>query len=272
MTSHEYIDEETETKEREDDETQDEKDMTLMSKGTDRDEPKKNKEQIWIGDTGVSCHMTKSMIGLINIEPINSNIIFRNGNQLKANHISDKKGYILQKDGMKKLIFLQKVRYVPNLTCNLFSMSAALQNGCKMEGSSKTIKLIKGKNKYLFDIKIKSGKGNLYGICIIDQDITDKCCLSMNDVHEMLGHPSKEFTQATAKKLNLKVTDQMRQCKHYNMRKMKKKNISKTTLERAEKPGDRVYMDISSIKYASAGRAKFWGLFLDDCTDFLFGL
>ena len=39
-----------------------------------------------------------------------------------------------------------------------------------------------------------------------------------------------------------------------------------------EKPGDRLFMDISSIKYASAGGAKFWALFVDDCTDFVFGI
>ena len=31
-------------------------------------------------------------------------------------------------------------------------------------------------------------------------------------------------------------------------------------------------MDMSSIRYASAGGANFWGLFVDDSTDFLFGM
>ena len=75
-----------------------------------------------------------------------------------------------------------------------------------------------------------------------------------------------------ANKMKLKINDQMKICEHCDMGKMKKKNISKTTLERAEKPGERVYMDISSIKYTSAGGAKFWGLFVDDSTDFLFGI
>ena len=39
---------------------------------------------------------------------------------------------------------------------------------------------------------------------------------------------------------------------------------------RADEPGDRLFMDISSIEYASAGGAKFWTLFIDDCTDFVF--
>ena len=219
LTRHEYIDEEIETK----DEIEKEKDIGLMSKETDLDETKTDKEQILIGDTGASCHMTKSMKGLINVKPINSNIVFGNGNQLKATHIGDKRGYVQQKDGTEKPIFLQKVKFVPKLTCNLFSMSAVLQNSCSMKGSRKTIELIKGKTKYLFDIKIKSGRGNLYGIRIIDQNTTDKCYLSMNDVHEMLGHPSKEIAQATAKKMKLQITDQMRQCMHCNMAKMKKK-------------------------------------------------
>ena len=94
LTRHEYIDEEIETKESKKDEIEKEKDIGSMSKETDLDETKTDKEQIWIGDTGVSCHMTKSMKGLINVKPTNSNIVFGNGNQLKAMHIGDKRGYV----------------------------------------------------------------------------------------------------------------------------------------------------------------------------------
>ena len=31
-------------------------------------------------------------------------------------------------------------------------------------------------------------------------------------------------------------------------------------------------MDISSIQYPSAGGSRFWALFADDCSDFLFGI
>lgn len=48
--------------------------------------------------------------------------------------------------------------------------------------------------------------------------------------------------------------------------------MNKTPLNCAGEPGDRVYMDKSSIKYPSADEAKFWALFVDDCTDYVFGI
>ena len=140
-----------------------------------------------------------------------------------------------------------------------------------MEGTSRMIKLKKGKNEYIFDHKLQSGKGNLYGICIIDK-ISDAAFLSMNEIHEMMGHPSEQITKATARQLNIKSSGKMMRCAHCDIGKMKQKNISKQQLERADEPGDRLFMDISSIKYASAGGAKYWALFVDDCTDFVFGI
>ena len=74
----------------------------------------------------------------------------------------------------------------------------------------------------------------------------------------MLGHSSEDITKATADKMKINITEKMKRCEHCDIAKMKKKNIGKTTLEQAEKPGDRVFMDTSSIKYPSAGGSKFW--------------
>ena len=104
----------------------------------------KYNNQIWIGDTGASCDMTKSIEGLINLKAIESNIVLDNGEQLKATNVCDKKEeYVLQKDGSEKPILLKKVKYIPNLACNLLSISTTLQNGCTMEGLSKMINLKK---------------------------------------------------------------------------------------------------------------------------------
>ena len=67
----------------------------------------------------------------------------------------------------------------------------------------------------------------IYGIRIIDikNNKNNKAYLSINEIHEMLGHPSKEITKATACKLNLKPTGKMVQCVHCDVGKMKKKRI-----------------------------------------------
>ena len=44
---------------------------------------------------------------------------------------------------------------------------------------------------------------------------------------------------------------------------MRKKNVSKEQVPRAKNIGERIFVDISSIKHESAGGAKFWALFMD---------
>ena len=70
----------------------------------------------------------------------------------------------------------------------------------------------------------------------------------------------------------MKPTRKMVRCVHCDIGKMKKKNISKQQLDHADEPGDRLFMDISSIKYASAGGTKFWALLINNSTDFVFGI
>ena len=41
---------------------------------------------------------------------------------------------------------------------------------------------------------------------------------------------------------------------------MRKKNVSKEQVPRAKNIGERIFVDISSIKHISAGEAKFWHL------------
>ena len=217
---------------------------------------------------GATCHMTNSKEELFDVQPISSSVIFGNGERLEATHVGYKKGLVKQKDGSEKPIVLTKVKYVPNLACILFSITAALENGCKLEGTNQMIKVKKGRQEYVFDHRIKKGKGILYGIRIIDRrdqkktkGSEDYLMRSMERIHAQLGHPSAEITKATASKLNLKSKGEMSKCEHCDIAKMRKKNISKATLNRADRPGDRVYMDIRSIKYPSAGGSKFWVIF-----------
>ena len=50
--------------------------------------------------------------------------------------------------------------------------------------------------------------------------------------------------------------------------KQRQKNIPKQTKLKAEKAGERVYFDISSIQYKSLGGSKFWLLFIDEYMGF----
>ena len=39
---------------------------------------------LWLGDTGTSCHMTNSIDGMFNKQKVDTGIVFGNGQRLKA--------------------------------------------------------------------------------------------------------------------------------------------------------------------------------------------
>ena len=57
--------------------------------------------ELWLGDTGASCHMTNTLQGMKNLTKINTGIVFGNGQRLKATYIGDKTGSVIQKDGTR---------------------------------------------------------------------------------------------------------------------------------------------------------------------------
>ena len=126
---------------------------------------------LWLGDTGASCHMTNSPDGMFNQVKTNSGIVFGNGQRLKADFIGDKKGTVIQKNGARVPILMKNVKYVPQLYCNLFSITAALREGSELRGNIKSLRLIKGRRTYEFDRRVRSGKAALFAIKINSHDI-----------------------------------------------------------------------------------------------------
>ena len=92
---------------------------------------------LWLGETGASSHMTNSSEGMVNQVKINTGKVFRNGQRLKAESIGDKRGLVVRKDGTRIPILLKNVKYVPQLYCNLLSITAALNEGYKLDGDLK---------------------------------------------------------------------------------------------------------------------------------------
>ena len=133
--------------------------------GSTIDEVETNKEML-LCDTGASCHMTYSTRGMKNLKPMTSSVIFGNGQRLQSTHVGEKNGLVIQKDGTKKHMKMKNVKVVPDLFCNLFSISAALKEGCSLEGNASELTISIRKRKYRFDNKIKSGKGFVFGIKI----------------------------------------------------------------------------------------------------------
>ena len=111
---------------------------------------------LWLGDTGALCHMTNSPEGMLNQVKTNSGIVFGSEQRLKIESIGDKKGTVIQKNKARVPDRMKNMKYVPQLYCNLFSITAALKEGNKLEEDIKGIRLIKGGWTYEFERRVRS--------------------------------------------------------------------------------------------------------------------
>ena len=57
-------------------------------------------------------------------------------------------------------------------------------------------------------------------------------------------------------------------CSDCAIAKARQKNLNKVWSSGSKVPGERLFVDISSIRGESYGGTKFWVLVLDDCTDY----
>jgi hypothetical protein len=89
-------------------------------------------KNLWIGDSGASCHMTCSLDGMVNIRDINSPVQVGSGESLECMKIGDKRLCAVQSDGTMSDVILRDCKYVPDLFTNLFSITKALQGGCSI--------------------------------------------------------------------------------------------------------------------------------------------
>ena len=78
--------------------------------------------------------------------------------------------------------------------------------------------------------------------------------------------------QKTAKIHGLKLKGDFEVCEDCAIAKARQKNVNKVWKGGSQIPGERLYLDISSIKEKSFGGAKFWVLIVDDYTDFCWSI
>ena len=88
---------------------------------------------IFIADSGVSCHMTSSLKGITDVVDINETITVGNGQAIKATKMGTMIGTVRTSDGMMRKVSLFECKYVPKLApFNLFSITHALNRGFEL--------------------------------------------------------------------------------------------------------------------------------------------
>ena len=79
-------------------------------------------------------------------------------------------------------------------------------------------------------------------------------------------HCSYELTESTAKAMGLKLVNKPEKCVAYTVGKTKVKPTDKINKNRSKIPGERLYVDTSSVRDRFRGGSKFWLMIADDAT------
>jgi hypothetical protein len=116
-------------------------------------------KNLWIGDSGASCHMTCSLDGMIN-----SQVQVGSGESLECMKVGDKRLCAIQSDGTMSDVILQDCKYVPDIFTNLFSITKALQGGCSISNKGVEMTLSKGDLNLTFDKQLRTDTGVITGV------------------------------------------------------------------------------------------------------------
>ena len=91
--------------------------------------------------------------------------------------------------------------------------------------------------------------------------------IDINLMHRIYGHASEAALRETAKQYNWKVTGHFEACKFCGMSNVTKADVSKTTESRSKIPGERIFIDTTSVTdHKSLGGGQYWLAVMDDAT------
>ena len=232
----------------------------------------------WLADSGATSHMTSSSEGLFNIKPVKKAIKIGDKTSLWATMRGDCNMIAVQQDGTEQRFVLQDILVVPELGYNLFSLTKAWRDHkFKIIGDEYGLRVRKGDFELKFDKCIGTG-GMIVGVDLLRDVPTgtgkalilrEGSTLEYKVLHSYLGHIGEQQVRDTAKMLGLILTGKPGKCQHCAISKARQKNITKTVQHEkgSDKPGQRLFFDISSVRERSLGGSKFWLLVVDDATD-----
>lgn len=149
---------------------------------------------------------------------------------------------------------LDEVMHVLTRKFNLYSGTKMLLEGWKLGGDANCIKLTKGAQEIVFDIKIPTLKGMvfvLYHHRELGGAATDAgAIMSVTKAHSLILHGNEDQTRATAKVLGWKLTaGSMGACKVRTEAKAKQKNVpTESEHVLSAKNGERWFTDIALVK------------------------
>jgi Zinc knuckle len=88
---------------------------------------------LWVGDTGAKCHMVCDDSNLFNYESVHDEVVVGDGRPLRVTKIGKLKVNFANSSGKSSDFIMEKVKFVPSLRMNLFSLVVGIKKGWKLE-------------------------------------------------------------------------------------------------------------------------------------------
>ena len=237
---------------------------------------KKFSKNTWIADSGATTHMCNDLEGMYDLEDSNISISVGDGRKMTTVKIGKYKGTVIDSEGNSTKVTLTNVSYVPELMVNLFSLTAVMEKNFAANGTKNGIVIKKGDWSVKFDIKFGTPKGHVFGATILpyientqeEVQVNLPALLNYEKAHQLLGHPGRNILVGTCNRLQLNLSErQAQECEDCLKGKARRMNISKESKNKSTTPGERLMIDISSVKTKNNKKVgRFWLLVVDEAT------
>jgi hypothetical protein len=193
---------------------------------------------LWILDSGASCHNCRSAEGLTDGKEIDESIKIGNGYSMKATKIGNLKCEVAQINGEKLTITLNDVKYVSSLCVNLFSLNKVLKKGFKVSNDGVVVSLNYKHVKLTFERAIHATDGCVTGVLmkpiLIDNingfantSISNERNYDVNHLHKLFGHCGQEIFNNTIKMYEFESSGNFDSCEQCAITKAQQKNVNK---------------------------------------------
>ena len=169
-----------------------------------------------------------------------------------------------------------RVKVIPGMKQKLFSFTQAMLGGWSMQhGQTKQGELFialthEDHKPIIFDRVLKAGNSVLLAAKMVIKNPEEVNAVIVNGkqskeyFHRVTGHAGHHLMDATAKYCNVDLTGKVNNCLSCSLEKIRQKNIPKKNEDKSENPGERMYLDISSMRKPSMGGRQHWVMLLVD--------
>ena len=227
-------------------------------------------EDLWIGDSVASSHMMRSEEHVFNKKLITGSVRTANGAHMKMLCEGDINVDVITKNGDVTSGTL-RVKVIPGMKQKLFSSTQAMMGGWTMQGGQTKqgelfIALTHEDHKtIIFDRVLKAGNSVLLAAKMVIKNPEEVNAAIVNGkqskeyFHRVTGHAGHHLMYVTAKYYKVDLTGKVNSCLSCSLEKIRQKNIPKKNEDKSKNPGERMYLDISSMRKPNMGGRQMLG-------------